>query len=261
MFDFHMHSRVSFDSKANPMDMALAAKTMGLREICFTDHIDIGGEQPDRSMCFLPEVYDEAYDTLEVPGLQIRRGFEFGLGEGLIPVLEEEARRRQYDFILGSVHFVGIYDVYFDAFWQGKTQRQAHLDFLEETLRQVQNNDCFDVLAHLTFLSKATANPTHEVIRYRDHRELVDEILKTLADKGKGLEVNTSGVDICGEYLPSMEYLRRFKELGGQIVTVGSDAHAPNRVGQYCHQAVALLGEIFGYVCTFENRKPVFHKV
>ena len=50
MFDFHMHSRVSFDSKANPMDMALAAKTMGLREICFTDHIDIGGKQPDRSM-------------------------------------------------------------------------------------------------------------------------------------------------------------------------------------------------------------------
>ena len=73
--------------------------------------------------------------------------------------------------------------------------------------------------------------------------------------------MNTSGVDRCGDYLPSADMFRRFKELGGQIVTVGSDAHRANRVGQYSHQACEILTEIFGHVCTFENRQPIFHKL
>ena len=85
--------------------------------------------------------------------------------------------------------------------------------------------------------------------------------MKVLVHKGKGLEVNTSGMDACGDYLPGLEYLRRFRELGGEIVTVGSDAHHANRVGQYCLDACEMLREIFGYVCTFEERKPQFHRL
>jgi histidinol-phosphatase (PHP family) len=77
--------------------------------------------------------------------------------------------------------------------------------------------------------------------------------------KGKGMEVNTSGVDRAGVFLPSAEYLCRFKELGGEIVTVGSDAHDPSRVGQYAPQAVQMVKEVFGYVCTYQKRRPVFH--
>jgi len=125
----------------------------------------------------------------------------------------------------------------------------------------VQAHDEFDVLGHLTFLSKAWANPTKRPIRYDDHREIADEIMKELVRKGKGLEINTSGFDPCGVYLPSADYLHRFKELGGEIVTVGSDAHNPERVGQYCMDACGLACEIFGHVCTFEDRKPIFHKL
>ena len=88
-----------------------------------------------------------------------------------------------------------------------------------------------------------------------------DEILKVLAQKGKGLELNTSGRDRCGDFLPSRDMFVRFKELGGEIVTVGSDSHRTDRVGQYSFDACALLGDIFGHVCTFEGRKPVFHKL
>ena len=105
------------------------------------------------------------------------------------------------------------------------------------------------------------ANPSPRPVPYDEHRELIDEILRTLAEKGKGLELNTSGLDRCGGYLPTADYFRRFKELGGEIVTVGSDAHQCVRVGQYSKEACELLGDIFGYVCTFEGRKPVFHKV
>ena len=82
-----------------------------------------------------------------------------------------------------------------------------------------------------------------------------------VAGKGKGLELNTSGLDRCGGFLPTPDYFRRFKELGGEIVTVGSDAHRSDRVGQYSKEACQVLKEIFGYVCTFEGRKPVFHKL
>jgi histidinol-phosphatase (PHP family) len=99
------------------------------------------------------------------------------------------------------------------------------------------------------------------VVPYGEHRELVDEILKELVRKGKGLEMNSSGVDRCGGFLPTADYFLRFRELGGEIVTIGSDAHRCDRVGQYSKEACQILREIFGYVCTFEGRNPVFHKL
>ena len=75
------------------------------------------------------------------------------------------------------------------------------------------------------------------------------------------MELNTSGMDRCGGFLPTADYFRRFKELGGEIVTIGSDAHNAKRVGQYCGRAVEMAREVFGYVCTFEDRKPVFHRM
>ena len=73
--------------------------------------------------------------------------------------------------------------------------------------------------------------------------------------------MNTSGVDRCGGFLPTKDYFQRFKELGGEIVTVGSDAHTADRVGQYSYQACEIFKDVFGYVCTFEDRKPIFHKL
>ena len=75
------------------------------------------------------------------------------------------------------------------------------------------------------------------------------------------MEINTSGVDRCGGFLPTADFFRRFKELGGEIVTIGSDSHNAERVGQYSKEACEIMKEIFGYVCTFEKRQPIFHKL
>ena len=113
----------------------------------------------------------------------------------------------------------------------------------------------------MTYISKCKAHPCPRIIPLEAYRDLIAEILKVLIAKGKGIEINTSGVDRCGDYLPGVEYLKLFKDLGGELVTVGSDAHAPERVGQYSSQACAILKDIFGYVCTFQNRQPVFHRL
>lgn len=259
MFDFHMHSHVSFDGRDTALNMARTAAEAGLKEICFTDHMDYDPLNPDYKLTFDLPAYNKEYEGLEIPGLTIRYGFEFGMLPDNQAQFRKDVQRREWDFVLGSVHFVDGQDVYFDSYWAGQTPYQAILRSMEETLTCVQNHDDYDVLAHLNFLGKCPPNPLKQPIQYADYREVVDEILKVLARKGKGLELNTSGMDACGDYLPGLTYLRRFKELGGEIVTVGSDAHHSNRVGQYCAEACKLVQEIFGHVCTFQGRKPVFH--
>ncbi|MBR2422940.1 MAG: histidinol-phosphatase HisJ family protein [Oscillospiraceae bacterium] len=259
MFDFHMHTRVSFDGRDTAVNMAKAAQNAGLCEICFTDHMDYDPLDPNHKLHFELADYINEYDDLEVPGLTIRRGFEFGMLPDNRDQFLQDVSLRSWDFVIGSLHFVDGLDVYYPRYWEGKTPYQAILRSFEDTLQCVKNHDGFDVLGHLTYLGKCDANPEKKPILYRDYREVADEIMKILVDKGIGMEFNTSGLDRCGDYLPGVEYLRRFKELGGEIVTVGSDAHHADRVGQYCAEGCKIVQDIFGYVCTFDHRKPRFH--
>ena len=257
MYDYHMHSTVSFDAKDTGLAMALAAKERGLKEICFTDHIDY---TPEMDMVFDTAVYNAAYDGLEVPGLLIRRGMEFGLTPDNAEQLKIDLGRRHFDFVLGSVHLVEGEDIYMEPYWANKSYDEAVRRHLETTLECVRVHEDYDVLGHLTYIAKCGANPRHELIRYEDHKSIMDEIMRELVKREKGMEVNTSGIDRCGGPLPTMDYFRRFYELGGRIVTVGSDAHDTARAGQYTHEMAAELKKIFGYVCTFEDRRPIFHR-
>ena len=259
MFDFHMHSHVSFDGRDTGINMAKAAMKTGLKEICFTDHMDYDPLNPANILHFALADYNKEYDELEIPGLIIRRGFEFGMLPDNREQFQKDIALWTWDFVIGSVHFVDNLDVYFSEYWEGKTPYYAILRSFEDTLTCVKNHDDFDVLGHLTYLAKCDANPEKKPILYEAYREVADEIMKILVRKGKGMEINTSGIDRCGVYLPDPVFLRRFKELGGEIVTVGSDAHHSDRVGQCCREACEIVQEIFGYVCTFAQRKPQFH--
>lgn len=261
MFDYHMHSKVSFDGRAEATEMLAAAEKMGLREICFTDHYDYDPLATEQTMLLDMDAYRSSYDRLESRTLKLRRGMEFGM----LPDNADELRRLReaypFDFVLGSVHFADGLDIYYAPYWEGKTQHQAERRYLENILACVQAHQDFHVLGHLTYIAKAWSNPAKRPVPYGDNREVADEILRILVQKGKGLEINTSGVDVSGDYLPGAVYLRRFRELGGQIVTVGSDAHDAARVGQHCANACELAREVFGHVCTFAAGKPIFHRL
>ena len=261
MFDYHMHSRVSFDAHDTGEAMAKAALAAGLKEICLTDHIDYDPLEKMGCMAFDQAAYNAEYDHLEIPGLKIRRGMEFGMTADNVAQFKQDLQRRPFDFVLGSVHFVDDLDVYFEEYCAGKTVFQSERRYLEATLECVQLHEDYDVLAHLTYIAKTHSHPAPRPVPFAEHRELIDEILRTVAAKGKGLELNTSGMDRCGGFLPTADYFRRFKELGGEIITIGSDSHATNRVGQYAFEVCDLFKDIFGYVCTFENRTPIFHKL
>ena len=261
MFDYHMHTVVSFDGQYRGIEMAKAAAAAGLKEICFTDHLDYDPLGKMGVLAFDTEKYNAEYDQLEVPGLKIRRGMEFGMTVDNREQFRLDLQRRPFDFVLGSIHFVDDLDVYYPEYWSDKTVFQAERRYLEATLDCVKLHDDFDVLAHLTYIGKTTSHHAPRPVPFDEHREIIDEILRTVAQKGKGLEMNTSGVSRCGNFLPSADYFRRFQELGGEIVTVGSDAHTTDRVGEHTFRACEILKDIFGYVCTFEERKAIFHKL
>lgn len=261
MFDFHMHSIISFDGQERPEFMVRAAEEKGLKEICFTEHADYQKGKNMQDMVFDMQSYHSLLDSLCSNTVKIRRGIEFGLKEYNAEQLKKDLAKRTYDFVIGSVHFVDEIDVYFPEFWEGRTIAAAEQRFMEQTLCCVQAHDGFDVLGHLTYISKSSSHPCNRPLEFETYREFTDEILRILVSKGIGLEVNTSGMCRVGRFLPDEPYLRRFKELGGEIVTVGSDAHTLDRVGQHSKEACDLLRDIFGYVCTFEDRKPIFHKL
>lgn len=261
MFDFHMHSKVSYDGHNTAREMAQAALAAGLKEICFTDHMDYERGRPKEELAFSVESYNAAYDGLEVPGLTIRNGVEVGLTPWNAAEAGQDLSLRRYDFVIGSVHHVDDLDLYFEPFWRGKTVPEAERRYFEEMLECVRLHDNFDVLGHMTYISKTAAHPARRLVPLEEYRDLIAAIMETLIAKGKGMEINTSGLDRVGDFLPGEAYLRLFKDLGGRIVTMGSDAHTTDRVGQHIGKAAAMLKEVFGYVCTFADREPVFHKL
>ncbi|MBE6789549.1 MAG: histidinol-phosphatase HisJ family protein [Ruminococcaceae bacterium] len=261
MFDYHLHSRVSFDSACAPEDIVSAAEKAGLKEICFTDHYDFNDVYRDKIDIFTISDYQAAYEGLASQNVKIRRGVEFGLTTWNQNELGELLKKYDFDFVIGSAHYAGGYDPYFKEFWTHNGIDTAFERHLLQSLECVKAHNNFDVLGHLNYVCKSAHNPTGKPLYYSDYADICDEIMKTLADKGIGMEINTSGVDRVGDFLPSIDFIKRFRSLGGEIITVGSDAHDGARVGQYINEALEIAKEVFGYVCTFEKRKPIFHKL
>ena len=261
MFDYHTHTKISFDSKTEPQDMVRAAEAAGLREICFTDHYDsVKGKTVDQ-VAFRMENYAAAYDSLTSDTVKIKRGVEMGLTDFNTAAVSEVLSKRKFDFVIGSIHHVEGIDPYEKRYWDNITVAEGFRRYLETVYECVKIHDDYDVLGHITYVAKSPNNPTHEPVRYEDFADIIDGILAEVIKRGKGIEINTSGIDRIGETLPSKKILERYAELGGKIVTLGSDAHVPENVGKHFSTAIELIRDTVGTICTFEGRIPTFHKL
>ena len=94
--------------------------------------------------------------------------------------------------------------------------------------------------------------------KYGDYAE---EVFRVLIDKGIGMEVNTSGLRVSDAPLPPLPFVKRYLEMGGEILTIGSDAHRPEAVGRRISETLAQLKELTPWICTFEKGKPVYHRI
>lgn len=259
MIDYHIHSDISADCAVPMSLMAKAARSKGLKEICFTEHIDLdfpGGTD------FVPDfdAYDLKFEAVRsaFPDIAIRKGIEAGLElrtkEGIISALSGKS----FDFVIGSVHLVEGLDPYCAEFWDKYALRQAFEEYLGVCIECAKEMGYYDVFGHLGYVSKFCP---HEdaVLNYSDFSDAVDELLKLLIEKGKGIEVNTSGIKNTRSVMPEINIISRFFEFGGEVVTVGSDAHEETSVGRASGETLDMLKGIgFKYVCAFDERRPRF---
>lgn len=267
--DFHLHSSFSGDSDTPMEQMILRGIEVGLTEMCFTEHNDFDYPVTAQEPAGFFELNPDAclYDFLKLREKYAGRiTLLFGVELGLQPQLSKKnaafAKAHDYDFIIGSSHLCRGKDPYYPAFYEGRSQEEAYREYFTSVLENLQTYSNFDVYGHLDYVVRY--GPTKDQgYSYEMYREIFDRILTKLIDMGKGIEINTAALAKgMREPNPCIGVLKRYRELGGEIVTPGSDAHEPQQIAHAFDRAAKILkGCGFRYYATYEKRTPSFHKL
>ncbi|GFI62452.1 histidinol-phosphatase [Clostridiales bacterium] len=260
--DYHVHTKFSTDSSAEMKDMIEKAISLGLKEIMFTDHMDI--DFPDKNMPFslyYPD-YSEAinlYKVLYMNKIDVLAGVEMGLQKHITQEARMFTEYNPFDFVIGSSHVVDGIDVSYPEYFEGRTKEEAYIKYFESVLENVKLHDCYNVYGHIDYVNRY-APYEDKSINYFDYKEIIDEILKVLSDKGKGLEVNTSGYRYgLDRPYPQLEILKSFQNLGGEIITVGSDAHRAEDIAYRFSDAYDIIkASGFKAIASFRNKEAIF---
>ena len=273
--DMHMHTWFSTDSEACPRDMADEAVRKGLKTICFTDHFDKDDLEWGEEGIFDVDAYFVEMQKLqeEYAGkLNIRIGIELGLRTYLKDYYEELTKKYPFDFVIGSVHNVPykkdaegniLYtDPAAEKLFTDRTDKEAYRLMMETTLENVRTSDCFQTLGHLDYVVRYGKSREKEY-SYTDYADIIDEILKLLIEKEKGLEVNSAGLKYVLPFAhPHPDVLKHYRELGGEIITIGADAHKPEHIAYDFAKAEEILKSCgFKYYTEFFEQKPVFKQL
>lgn len=263
MFDFHIHSSLSFDGNDSIDSIAGEAVAAGLKEICFCEHIEPAhtyGIDWDGYVDFDEYTRQIEAARKKYPGLFIRQGIEAGLAVSSTRKIREYLSDKPLDFVIASQHVIAGKDPYFSSYFEGKTKQEAEELYLKYLFDCIKDFEVYSVVGHIGYVNQHS--PYNAPLSYAEYSDLIDRILKTAINAGRGIEVNASGYYKYGEPLPAPDTIRRFLELGGEIITVGSDAHYKNVVGAKYDEIIGLLQSLGAkYVCTFEKMQPVFHKI
>lgn len=262
--DSHVHTNISHDGKSSMVDYIEVADIKGVDEITFTEHFDVyDGIKTNLKTLNVQHYYDMYRRVKDNTRFKINFGIEMGLQPDIKDIISDVAQKYPFDFIIGSSHITCKKDMAMDkSFFDGLTRREAYLRYFKEVLENIKLYDDFDVYGHLDYVVRY-GGYTEKKIDYNEFKDILDEILVTLIKKDKGIEINTSGIRYkLGSTHPNIDILRRYKELGGKIVTIGSDAHICEDLGRDFNVAYDMLNEVgYNEFAVYHNREPEFIKV
>lgn len=262
-YDYHMHSLVSMDSSMNMADACEQAVRMDMSGICFTEHQDFFSDHAAKNSRGHVEIdmdfYDRQIETARAQygdRLAICQGVELGLQDCNSEEVRGFLAQRSFDYIIGSVHTIGRKEISTGAFYAGKTKDEAYTAYFQAVYDMIVTQPVFHCLGHLDLVRRHKGYGDN-TIDYDKFGAVIDEILRALIKRGKGLEVNTAGIRYgVGSMHPDMPILKRYRALGGEIITCGSDAHRADHVAMNIKEAYALLKECgFTYVSRFVGGK------
>lgn len=259
--DCHLHTEFSTDSETPMRAQAERALELGIPAICVTDHMDM--DYPQGEFWLDTDRYMEAVRRLqeEYRGrLEISFGVELGLMEHLRARQEEYLKKYPFDFVIGSVHLIHGEDPYNGELFRKYGDDEVFREYFRLSHRLLADAPSIQSWGHLDYVVRYGQNP--EVYSYRKYADEIDAVLKLLLEKGIALEVNTAGFRTLGRTNPEPDVLRRYRELGGELITVGSDGHQPEYLGYRFRETEELLRSCgFSYYAVFRQRKPEFIKI
>ncbi len=268
--DYHIHTSFSEDCDANINDIISSAKAKGINSICITDHYDMDfpvlKEDPIiRFNLDIPSYIKTLRELREklAPNFDLRIGIELGTMPYTLDKLTQYVKDNPYfDFIIASTHIVDNMDPYYPSFYEGRSIKDAYRRYFEDELYAVTNFDSYDVYGHLDYILRYGRDPENP-FDSNEFMGIFEEIFKQIISKGKGIEINTGGLyKGLNSTHPCIGYLKLYKELGGEIITIGSDAHTADKVGYGFDVAKELLLKCgFKHYCTFKDRKPTYHSI
>lgn len=249
--DCHLHTSFSGDSETKPEDVLQAARRRGLSGVIPTDHLDWDYREEPGLFDLDFDRYFETLTALRAKDPMLKGiGLELGLQERLADRHKELLETYPFDFVIGSVHVVNGRDPYYPSYFEGRSIRDSYIEYFEAVLSNLKAFHGFDTLGHLDYVGRYGKKYAEEKglpkedarIRYEDYREWIDPILMFLIRHGIALEVNTGAFRYGGtEPNPSTEILKAYHDLGGRLVTIGSDAHTPEYVGSHFEDLRGIL--------------------
>lgn len=265
--DIHTHTSFSGDSTEPMESMIEAAIKTGLTTICFTEHMDMDypvcPQCPEGTFLLNTDAYHKCYlelaDKYKSSDIDILFGVELGLQPHLAPIHSEYVKSYPFDFIIGSEHTTNKKDPYYPQFYEGRSEYDAYCEYFCDIMSNLNVFCNIDTLGHLDYVVRYGPNKNKN-FTYSKYSDCIDSILRFLVGHGIGLEINSSGYKYnLGEPNPGRDILMRYRELGGEILTIGSDAHDISRLHADFDKVNDLAIDCgFKYYCVFKNRKPEF---
>ena len=263
--DYHMHTELSLDSDVPMEDQVKQAIWLGFDEIVITDHHEANAAAKEYLLQTDITDYITHFNHIKAKykdKINLKLGAEIGYEARGQEVIDHFINDNPFEFIICSMHSLDGEDFYFGDFFKDRTKKEAFTIYFQGVKQCISQFKNFDVFGHLDFICRYGNYPDKE-LNYLEYQNIIDEILTLLVYNSKGIEINTSGIRYeIGHMHPRFDIIKRYKELGGEIITIGSDAHFAKDVGAQHEEARELLKQAgFKYFTTFSQRKPQFKKL
>ncbi len=256
--DYHVHTSYSNDSNYPIEDCIIKAISLGLDEICITEHCDHG---PMGDYVVDYEAYYQGVQAMQKKygdQITIKFGCEFGMQTHTIEYFEEDFKKYPFDFIILSNHQIDDLEFHTNDYQSGKTQTAYNEGYYQAIYDTICKYDNYSVLGHLDVIKRYDQSGI-----YPDEKVdvILTKILKHIIAHKKGIEINTSYLRYgLKDTTPSRYILKKYYDLGGKIITIGSDSHNENQLGYGLDEAKKVLKEIgFQSYCTFDAMQEIFH--
>ena len=230
--DSHVHTKYSPDADIDATfeSYIKRAKEIGINEIYFTDHLDL---DPGHPLFNTPINYDKYIpvfnEVKEKTNFNMKLGIEIGYQSHTIEETMNLINQYPFEYVILSIHYINKEDFYTKEFFDTRTKEEAYLTYFLTCLEAIENTPRFDTFGHLDYITRYSPYGDYD---YDKYKEIIDQILISLIEKGKNLEINTSGFSTENRTYPKQEVINRYLELGGNKLVLSSDSHRPNELGR-----------------------------